>query len=413
MNDVTNYFDSDFEDDDELRRSGLQGQDNSSITFGNRRRREYRLRHWLSDEDLSDSPSQQVLAELPDHKQAPSGTTSRTQRPTHAASTRARRWLIVAHHGDLVTDTKGWMQWVAGQYKVKAIFGQLERGGETGSLHFQGGIVFHNAVRGATLERICGRNNHWDVCQGDHDSNVEYATKEETRVDGPFWYPSEEEVRKAENRKCVLGDYFSGIQEGKTVTAIAQENQENFTVYVRHKRSLDEIQEEWFDSELTKPQAPTVLVFVGGTGKGKTRLAADISQQLRRKGLRTWYNVVHSKYFHGYKGQTFVVLDEFDPTLFTQQYVNALLDITTMSIPTFYGMHHWKADFIIICTNIQPENWYPMGNIPFATLDRRITHILDFDAFDLDYIWLRLTQNERFNSFNLTKPTFSEWNIQQ
>jgi hypothetical protein len=68
---------------------------------------------------------------------------------------------------------------------VKGFVYQLEQGRYGGNLHIQGYIQFTRNVRFSFL-RSALPGCHLFRCNGSHDDNVRYCTKDDTRVEGPF-----------------------------------------------------------------------------------------------------------------------------------------------------------------------------------------------------------------------------------
>ena len=66
---------------------------------------------------------------------------------------------------------------------------QLELSPETNRLHLQGYVKFGKATRMATAKRILGDPGiHLEPMRGTIEQAIAYATKNETRVEGPFSY---------------------------------------------------------------------------------------------------------------------------------------------------------------------------------------------------------------------------------
>lgn len=70
---------------------------------------------------------------------------------------------------------------------VKVLVFQLEKGEETGTLHYQGYVSFNVVKRLTAVKKILPRA-HWEPRIGTPKQCINYCTKEETRYGGPWRY---------------------------------------------------------------------------------------------------------------------------------------------------------------------------------------------------------------------------------
>lgn len=98
----------------------------------------------------------------------------------------SRRFVFTINNPDGLLSLDGW--------GVTACVYQ-EEVGESGTHHFQGYIKFEMSRRAAYAERVLGGHAHLEPARGSDEECIAYCTKEESRVGGPYWFPSEADVR--------------------------------------------------------------------------------------------------------------------------------------------------------------------------------------------------------------------------
>lgn len=72
------------------------------------------------------------------------------------------------------------------KYSKKFIF-QLEEGDHK-IPHYQGYIVLKKRARLTELKKLIHNGIHFEKCKGNEEQNVEYCSKLETKIDGPWYY---------------------------------------------------------------------------------------------------------------------------------------------------------------------------------------------------------------------------------
>lgn len=87
----------------------------------------------------------------------------------------------------LESEKRNLTKWEPDLALFKYLIYQLERG-KCGKLHVQGYAQVAKATRNTTLARLIGLDAHVECRKGTHEEAVNYVTKEDTRVEGPFEY---------------------------------------------------------------------------------------------------------------------------------------------------------------------------------------------------------------------------------
>lgn len=120
--------------------------------------------------------------------------------------------------------------------------------------------------------------------------------------------------------------------------------------------------------------APSVVVYHGRTGAGKTRAVYD--------NLFSPEDVyVHpgGPWFDGYEGQPIVLFDDYAGSEFKLQYFLKLLDRYPMQVPIKGGFVSFIPQEIYITSNLNPNVWYSNANGEHVrAMFRRFTNVVWF-----------------------------------
>lgn len=95
---------------------------------------------------------------------------------------------------------------------------QLEKAPSTGALHFQGYVRYRNAVAPSRLVSLL-RHSHVEVAKGSEQQCVDYCSKDETRVAGPWVFGE----RSAAGKRNDLTRVREMLAENKGMRDIVQE----------------------------------------------------------------------------------------------------------------------------------------------------------------------------------------------
>lgn len=106
----------------------------------------------------------------------------------------------------------------------------------------------------------------------------------------------------------------------------------------------------------TKREKPVVLWFYGPTGSGKTRTAVEIA---RESGLRYWVSSDSDlKWFDGYTGQEYAIIDEFRRQGIKFSWILKLLDRYPLLVPIKGSWVRWSPKVIILTCPVPPREAY-------------------------------------------------------
>lgn len=171
---------------------------------------------------------------------------------------------------------------------------------------------------------------------------------------------------REQGRRSDLETACDIIKKGGTMKEVAEEVP---GTYVRYHKGFMALK-----AQLIVPRntVPTVTVFYGKTGKGKTRMAKAIAGE----NAYTWFPQM-GKWFDGYTGQENVIMDEFRGQLALGQLLN-MLDRYDCKVEYKGGIIEFCATNIVITSPKHPKDWYIYcgEDDVWAQLNRRITDIV-------------------------------------
>lgn len=237
---------------------------------------------------------------------------------------------------------------------------QLEEGAE-GTRHLQGYIEMPNACRLPRMKKLIPRA-HFEPRRGTKVQAVTYATKEDTRVDGPWIHPTRDLEtflsslsNCGSNKSSDLDEVKKLLDEGCSEEKIADEN---FGLWVRHYRAFREYK---LLKTVPRNHEVDVIVIQGPTGTGKSRFCMDTYPDAYWKQRSNWWD--------GYSGERVVIVDEFYGWL-PFDLLLRLCDRYPLMLETKGGQCQCVCDTVVITTNSLPNTWYK--KVYFKSFVRRV-----------------------------------------
>lgn len=174
------------------------------------------------------------------------------------------------------------------------IKGQLESGSETGYLHWQILAVFSRGVRLAAVKKVFGIGIHAE--QSRSSAANEYVWKDDTAIEGTRFELGE--LPKKRNSSKDWDEIWENAKRGR-YESIPRD------VLIRSYRTIKDIAKD----HMTLPQALDDVCGVwiyGESGVGKSRLARDTYPGAYWKPCDKWWD--------GYQGEDYVIMDDMDPS---------------------------------------------------------------------------------------------------
>jgi len=232
-------------------------------------------------------------------------------------------------------------------------------------LHWQMYAEFDVAMLWTTLHTYEGLDNplaHFEVRRGTQAQAIAYASKVDTRVEGPFIYG----VPKHQGQSVSLTEVAASLSSGSSLRDVAVSHPVDM---IRHASGISK-----FQILVAKPRPDDLetlcFVFYGAGGTGKSTFARLLASYL---GPRT-YKLPSAKgsglYWDGYSQGDVVLIDEFKGNRMQPTEFNQLVDRGPHQVPVHGGTTEFNSRYIIITTNVDPRKWWEIEYM--RSLRRRI-----------------------------------------
>lgn len=246
--------------------------------------------------------------------------------------------------------------------EIKRVVWQTEKG-EEGTLHLQGYVELLTRKRITTLKKTVSwlARAHLEARRGTPKEAYDYCTKEDTRVDGPYyigdWSPEQSSAKVS-----TLNEVAKIVMEGASIKDIITEYPAH---YIRYNRGISALRSHAIQDTIPIHRDVYVAVIWGPhSGTGKTRISIDLAQKIY--GEDPFFvdpSNGNSAWFNGYDNHKVIVLDDYRGWLrFT--HLLRLLDGYKLRLDVKFG-EAWSAwQLIIITSNISPDHWYQEGINP-------------------------------------------------
>lgn len=247
---------------------------------------------------------------------------------------------------------------------IKFYIFQLERGGTTGTDHFQGYIGLSSQRALSWLSNTITARGHYEARRGTHQEAVDYCSKEDTRISGPYQNNLPTSAGQGDRTDIQRGVIL--LREG----GLARVAEEAAEILVRYPRGFSMLNQ--FLPTPERPPCDIILCF-GPTGVGKTRWAVDSSNGDFYK------HEPRSAWFDGYVNQTSIIVDEYSGW-WSLDYLLSFCDRYPHRLQIKGGFAWLRASRIIFTANTHPRDWYNYAgrSEQLAALARRFTRVIEF-----------------------------------
>lgn len=238
----------------------------------------------------------------------------------------------------------------------------------TGRVHLQCYVRFKKRKELKTAKNCLPDGAHLEQAKGTEKQNREYCIKEGDYKE----FGSYDEKEGQQGRRSDLEEVAEKIKAGASLKAIAEENSATF---IKNHAGIEKLARL-----LLPPPPPTrdvqTTILWGPTGTGKTHRVRTLFPEayLVIPGRDPWGD---------YSNQDVIFFDEFDWKLWTPQDMNRYLDKWPCSLSARYNNKQAYWTKIFICSNENPQDWWPMENARLkGAFDRRVTATFFVTAFD-------------------------------
>jgi len=241
---------------------------------------------------------------------------------------------------------------------VKYIKGQLEKGSDTGFLHWQLIIHFDDKKTLAYVKRIFGDGIHAEATKSK--AAEDYVWKDESAVEGTRFQLGQPSLKRNSQKDWDL--IVKHAREGNFDSIPGD-------VLVHCYGNLKKIR---VDSLVPDSIEKEVFVYWGTSGAGKSRKAWEEAT------FSAFPKDPNTKFWDGYSGQENVVIDEFRGTI-SISHMLRWLDRYPVIVEIKGSSCVFKAKKIWITSNLSPDDWYPdLDAETRAALRRRFTQVTHF-----------------------------------
>lgn len=301
-------------------------------------------------------------------------------------STKYRAWLFTSY-----AEERPRAERIGAQFLVV----QREECPTTRRLHWQGYAYFKNPRSLGGVKKVLP-GAHLEPRRGSHDQAVEYCSKQETRVDGPYI----EGDPPSQGSRTDVRSFAEAILNGRRDHDLATEFPVEFLKFGRYRADLR------MASQRPRSWKTTVVVLHGPSGCGKSRWAHERWPEAYTKDpTNDWWD--------GYQGEEVVIFDEFYGGM-RHDAMLKIMDRYPLRVQIKGGYVNFSAKLVIITSNADPREWYssihskaPESRVAFF---RRIEHEITFSTGNG---WLTNRNSGRIEPEIIDDPDWTEIDLQE
>jgi len=231
--------------------------------------------------------------------------------------------------------------------------------------HFQGYLEFTTPKSYEAIHSMAGlEEGHFEPRRGsakqaDHYcrkpvDNCQCAICEEerlapTKIEGPWSFGE----MSAQGQRADLLEIKRDIDRGVPLKRLWRD-EDTFPTMVKYHKAFETYKRNATNNRLSKP---TVFLFIGPSGTGKTRTVINLAQKLGSvyvvppKATGFWCD--------DYSQEDSFVIDEMNGSKMTPEFFNQLVDWAPMNVPSHGSAGHtFDSKYVFITTNYHPKYWW-------------------------------------------------------
>lgn len=221
---------------------------------------------------------------------------------------------------------------------IAYIIWQREKGAE-GTEHLQGYVRWKTNVGLPKCRKVISDRGHFEIARGDEDANVNYCTKADTRVSGPWSFGE----RAAPGRRTDLAAAAAAVFESGTIDSVDP------SLLVRYWNGFNRV------ASLKAPPMRkdlSVICLWGKSGVGKTYSVFESDPTVYRMVMGN-----AGSWWDGYTGQKTVLFDEFTGGIPLGKMLQ-FLDPYPLTLEIKGGTQKALFTRVFITCNDNPTTWY-------------------------------------------------------
>lgn len=234
-----------------------------------------------------------------------------------------------------------------------------EVGEEEKTPHLQGYLECVKPTRISGLRKVFGNNYHWEKRRGTPREAIDYCKK-----DGDF---EEYGTLISQGHRS---DLAKVVDACKTSLSFKDAVDKELKVFY-YPKSFDKYRFDMDTIEVPAWRDVEVLVFIGSTGTGKTRLAMTCPNAFK-------LDKANSIWWDGYNRHATIIIDDFYGWIPWGSLLN-ILDGHRLRLEIKGGFKLAFYTRVIITSNRDIHEWYHTETVPdISPLERRINRIIHF-----------------------------------
>jgi len=245
-----------------------------------------------------------------------------------------RRWRFTLNNYEGLITQEDFDEWGA-----KFLIFQEEVGAE-GTPHLQGYIEMPRPVRFSHFKLP---EATFLVAEASTDANIEYCSKEDTRVGGPYRFG----VPSKQGQRTDLIELRNAIIAGKRGAALFLDDLVCGAA-IKYQRGVDAMVSA-FHKPVERGDIRVVFHY-GPAGTGKTTCAHDPEA--------FYFDGNQGGFWTGYQGQKTIILDEFSGATLKPLQLQRLCDKFPLWSNIKGGQIPCEATSVHICSNYLPDSWW-------------------------------------------------------